>query len=351
MSYELQEHYSRLQCVRAKARESARNFKVHLDSFARSLARVRHKEGQTESQAESAVEPEHGCVEEARVNHRERERIGLPNVSGRYRYKIGTNAKVASCTRTGSMQGQYVQGWSVDADPERGSWGVLAEMERGGRTKLRGKESGALPQPLRQLQLIQYRQHRQSHCTYTEKAEKGTHSEHIRMNEQERNKDWDEMWTQDGAQTREVYARTSAQAERLQKSARAGVGGDGSLSLETNAEAGAPDGLIDGLDRLRWRDKGWGEEAWKGTPKSRSSGGMAQGPCEEYEGEAARSREQDCRRHRRSVSGRVSVEDPGGARAGQRYKSKCEGAHLRHAVEQKCGMRTPSVGVCIGRRV
>ncbi|KAJ7915452.1 hypothetical protein B0H13DRAFT_1872110 [Mycena leptocephala] len=112
-------------------------------------------------------------------------------------------------------------------------------------------------------------------------------------------------------------------------------------------------------DRLGWRDKGWGgvgglqhrggsgarevhsEErevevrarphVWcniKGRVQARvyyveavrmragagvtvQRRGAAQGPCEEYESEAARSREQECRQSRRSASSGVSVEDPG----------------------------------------
>ncbi|KAJ7887933.1 hypothetical protein B0H13DRAFT_1888690 [Mycena leptocephala] len=164
----------------------------------------------------------------------------------------------------------------------------------------------------------------------TEKAKKGTNSERIHMNERERNKDWDEMWTQDGAQTREVYARTSAQVERLQKSASAGVAEAGSLSLETNTEAGVPDGLIGGLDRLRWRDKGWGEdsEAWKGDSEWGAKSRVEYKPASKCQWKIQ-----------------------GDVHAGQRHKSESVGPHLRHPVEQKYGMRTPRVGVHIGRQM
>jgi hypothetical protein len=41
----------------------------------------------------------------------------------------------------------------------------------------------------------------------------------------------------------------------------------------------------------------------------------------------------------------------GDGRAGRRHKSESVGARLRHAVEQKCGMRTPRVDFRIGRQV
>jgi hypothetical protein len=45
-------------------------------------------------------------VEEARTNHREQEQIAmyqLPDVSGRYRYKIGTKAKEPGARRVGRL--------------------------------------------------------------------------------------------------------------------------------------------------------------------------------------------------------------------------------------------------------
>lgn len=41
----------------------------------------------------------------------------------------------------------------------------------------------------------------------------------------------------------------------------------------------------------------------------------------------------------------------GDAHVGRRHKSESVGAHLRHAVDQKCGMRKPRVGVRISRQV
>ncbi|KAJ7914998.1 hypothetical protein B0H13DRAFT_1872502 [Mycena leptocephala] len=96
----------------------------------------------------------------------------LPNVGGRYRYKIRTSerrqksweyegcrlAPEGRARLTGSMEdreiwgarsrssttwnsNQGVQVWSADGDPEGGSWGALAEMKR---EEGEGKKSGAL---------------------------------------------------------------------------------------------------------------------------------------------------------------------------------------------------------------
>ncbi|KAJ7871274.1 hypothetical protein B0H13DRAFT_2555354 [Mycena leptocephala] len=170
----------------------------------------------------------------------------------------------------------------------------------------------------------------------------------------------------------------------------------------STTEAAAEEKALDShINRLGWRDKGWGGEAWEarstdvGMVRVKCTVKSGRWKCElgrtcdarsmdsewgaksrvEYKPASGRHRshgpaEAWCRDHARSTRVRLrdrgsksadNVEDwhlvecqwkiQGDARAGRRHKSESMGAHLRHAVEQKCGMWTPRVGVRIGRQV
>ncbi|KAJ7887925.1 hypothetical protein B0H13DRAFT_2277487 [Mycena leptocephala] len=252
-------------------------------------------------------------------------------------------ARSRSSTSWNSNQGLKM--WSADGDPGSGSWGASVEMKR--------KEGEERRTSLERARNENERKTEKGRTNDGESYRKISEIPFLR----------EDKASPDSGPYSNTYERAKGRRRRcVQHGSRGGA--REVHSVEREAEVRARPHVWCELNRPNAGGKSRADDLSTGPclgcrGSAHAGRRRSHGPAEVRRRDRARSTEARLRgqgsknaddtkdRHLAECQWEIQ----GDARAGWRYKSESEGAHVRHAVEQKCGMWTPSVGVCIGRQV